>query len=146
MAAVSDLDTLLASMRPVLSDDAFVFVCLPEARYGDEAQLRPVAAMREDEGLTLVLSQARADAAGLSDDATFHRLTLQVHSSLNAVGLTAAVATALAERGISANVVAAYYHDHVFVPSERAREALETLEQLAASADTAAHAEPPIRD
>ena len=57
-------------------------------------------------------------------------IVLTVHSSLNAVGLTAAVAGALAAAGISANVVAAHYHDHIFVPSERAVDALAVLEQL----------------
>lgn len=60
----------------------------------------------------------------------FRAITLEVHSSLNAVGLTAAVSGALARRGISANVVAAFYHDHIFVPAGQAQEALETLGAL----------------
>ena len=57
-------------------------------------------------------------------------ITLNVHSALDAVGFLAAVATALSERGIGVNPVAGYYHDHLFIPADRAEEAMAVLEGL----------------
>lgn len=134
MSGITDLQALLAAMDPVLREGAFAFVTLPDGRYGDGADLGPVAACAEPEGLTLVVPRARAEAAGLAYDGAYRMITLRVHSSLAAVGLTAAVAEALTQRGISANIVAAYYHDHVLVPADRADEALSALRALSASA------------
>ncbi len=90
----------------------------------------PIATVREDEGLTLVLAQQEADAAGLSYEAPQARLTLRVHSSLAAVGMTAAVSAALTRAGISCNVVAGVHHDHIFVPLQRGEEARQVLARL----------------
>jgi hypothetical protein len=130
MTGITDLDTLLSSLQPRLHDEVYVFVTLSGAAYDDVALYEPVAAISETEGLTLVMPRSRADAASLSYDGVFRKITLQVHSSLEAVGLTAAVATRLAEHGISANMIAGYYHDHVFVPADRAEEAFGLLLQL----------------
>ena len=78
----------------------------------------------------MVLEESTAVRAGLSFSGTFRQITLTVHSSLEAVGLTAAVASKLADRGISANVIAAYYHDHIFVQSDMAVSALKALSEL----------------
>ncbi len=126
MAGIVDLEQLLKTMKPVLAEGCYVFCCL-EGRYGDHQSLNPIASFQEREGLTLILDQREAETAKLAYKSVFRKITLSVHSSLDAVGLTAAVAESLAERGISANVVAAYYHDHVFVPQERAEEALALL-------------------
>ena len=131
MTGESDLAQLLASMAPELLDDEFVFCTVGELAYADFADLSPLASFREREGLTLVLSRAAADRAGLGYPSVFRCISLSVHSSLDAVGLTAAVATCLARQGISANVIAAYYHDHIFVPSDRALEALGVLHRAA---------------
>jgi len=77
--------------------------------------------------MTLIVEKASAKGAGLHFDEVFNKITLQVHSSLEAVGLTAAVSTALANENISANVIAAYYHDHIFVPKKDSTEALRAL-------------------
>jgi hypothetical protein len=130
MRGIVNLDELLASMAPVLREGEYAFVTFPESAYGAHRELNPIAAFSEDEGLSLVIPRDRAEAAGLNFDGVFRLVTLNVHSSLTAVGLTAAVAEALTERGISANVVAGFYHDHVFVPAERAQEALLALETL----------------
>ncbi len=122
-------------MRPTLGAGEFVFVSRPGASYGAGEELSPVAAVAEDEGLTLVVPRVHADAFAEPYDGVFRMITLRVHSSLAAVGLTAAVAAALTEHGISANVVAAYYHDHVFVPADRADEAVHVLSALARSAE-----------
>ncbi|NNF02820.1 MAG: ACT domain-containing protein [Rhodothermales bacterium] len=134
MSGITDLSELIASMEPELHDQEFVFVVLPGGAYGDGADLRPIGAFGEKEGLTLIVPAERARSAGLRDDDIFRMITLTVHSSLSAVGLTAAVAHALTDRGISANVVAAFHHDHVFVPAERAEEALAALRALSLSA------------
>ncbi len=126
MSGETDLATLLRTLRPALLDGEWVFVSLPPdaARAHTDAAL---ATMREAEGVSLVLPVAHARAHGLTDAPAFRCLTCTVHSSLEAVGLTAAIATALAAHGIPANVVAACYHDHVFVPAARAQEALAAL-------------------
>ena len=80
--------------------------------------------------MSLLLGKARADQAGLEYSGVFKGITLSVHSSLEAVGFTAAVANKLAASGISANVIAAHYHDHVFVPADRAEQALSLLTTL----------------
>jgi hypothetical protein len=128
----TDLRVLLASLRPYLQPGRFVFCRLPGSRYGDHASLEPLAAFQEAEGLTLVLPLERADEAGCQHDTVFRCLTLGVRSSLQAVGLTAAVASCLTERGISANVIAACEHDHLFVPEPLANEALAHLDDLSA--------------
>ena len=130
MNGETDLDTILASMNPQLSAEEFVFCTFPEGHYSDHGMLNPVACVTEDEGLTLILPRDQADVSHLPYESVFRRITLSVHSSLTAVGLTATVATGLAERGISANVVAGYYHDHIFVPSELAQQAVEALAEL----------------
>ena len=133
VAGETNLKTLLASMSPKLDDTDWVFAVV---RDEDAVPLTPhaIATFREVEGLTLVLPQAAADDLK-NVSAPMSRITLEVHSSLEAVGLTAAVAGALAEAGISANVVAAYYHDHIFVPKASADRALAVLRALSTSTD-----------
>ena len=133
MSGTSDLPTLLASLAPVVSPEVYVFLSRPQAAYGDGVELAPIATFSEEEGLTLVVPQERADAAGEDYDGEFGLISLSVHSDLQAVGLTAAIAAALSERGISANIVAAFYHDHIFVPLSRIDEAVSALLELAAS-------------
>ena len=118
-------------MAPQLMEDEYVFCSFDNARYGDYAELEPLASFAEGEGLTLVVLKSRADKYSHSYESVFKCITLAVHSSLDAVGLTATVATKLAGHGISANVIAAYYHDHVFVQAQRAEEALVLLSELA---------------
>jgi len=132
VAGETDLAWLIAELEPRLDGREFVFCTIAGAAYGDRRELEPVAAMQEAEGLTLVLERARAEAAGLDYEGVFRMITLQVHSSLEAVGLTAAVADRLADLEIGANVIAGYHHDHVLVPADRAGEALRALEALAA--------------
>ena len=126
----TDLDKLLSGLAPLLHDQDYVFCTVPADAVPDLASLA-LATYQEQDGTTLVLEQSAADAEELDYGAVLRCITLQVHSSLEAVGLTAAVAGALAEAGISANVIAAYYHDHVFVPADRAEDALAILRNLA---------------
>lgn len=129
MGGTRDLVHLLKTMEPELSKEDYVY-CSVSGRYEEYADLNPIASFVESEGLTLILTLESARKAQLSYLGTFKRITLTVHSSLEAVGLTAAVATQLTNVGISANVVAAYYHDHIFVQREKAAQALTALEEL----------------
>lgn len=129
MSGITELDLLLSSMSPELMVDDYVF-CTVEGDPVDYLALSPLAIFREQEGFTLVLTKQAADLAGLAYEAIFKQITLTVHSSLEAIGLTAAVSSKLAEKGISANVIAAYYHDHIFVQSEKASAALAALEEF----------------
>ena len=128
MSGLTDLDQLLAHLEPSLREGEYVFITVDDDRMTDE--LQPLATFVEDEGLSLIVERERAEAAGLAAEGVFRCITLTVRSSLEAVGLTAAVATALAEAGISANVVAAFHHDHVFVPAADAERALSVLRGL----------------
>lgn len=131
MVGETNLEKLLRSMSPKLLPEEYVF-CSAEGRYGDFQELNPLAVYQESEGLTLVLLAKTAKANKLPFESVFKGITLTVHSSLDAVGLTAAVATKLAEKGISANVIAAYYHDHIFVQAEKAELAMAALGEFTA--------------
>ncbi|MDB1124942.1 ACT domain-containing protein [Vibrio algarum] len=130
MTAITELDVLLKTMSPELVTGDYVF-CTTQGGISDYLPLDPIATFRESEGLTLVLDKQNAVQASLEFDEIFSLITLTVHSSLEAVGLTAAVANKLASRGISANVIAAYYHDHIFVQKEKAELALDALNEFA---------------
>ncbi len=130
MPGEKNLQALIANLSPHLDSTDYVFCSIPQAGYGDCAWLEPLATMQEAEGLTLVVPRSRADSHGVEYEGVYRRITLQVHSALDAVGLTALFSGLLGERGISANVVAGYYHDHIFVPAGRAEEAYNALVRL----------------
>ncbi|WP_030295528.1 ACT domain-containing protein [Streptomyces katrae] len=130
MSGESDLRKLLSGMRPELHEGRYVFCTVPGVTAPPSAAA-PVATVLEAEGLTVVLRQEDADAAGLAYDHTAGWITLRIHSALDAVGLTGAFAAELAAHGLSCNVIAGYHHDHLFVPAERPAEAVAVLEQLA---------------
>lgn len=132
MSAITDLTQLLIHMEPCLQDDEFVFCTFPDKRYGAYCELEPLCAFQEKEGLTLILPRSQADRVGISYDGSYRAITLQVHSSLEAVGLTAAVAAKLTANNISANFVAAYHHDHIFVSTAQAKQAVQALRDLSA--------------
>ena len=120
----------MALLSPVAIDGVFVFCSFENAAFGEHSNLQPMAAIVESEGLTLVIPKSKADAHGLHYETVFKAITLGVHSSLDAVGLTAAVSTKLAAHGISANVIAGYFHDHVLVPLVEFEEAFALLTAL----------------
>ena len=128
MSGGTDLSQLLAVMEPALADGAFVYASVPAGDLAAHLSRGPIGLFREEEGITLILPAERAE--GLAASPPMRMITLTVHSSLEAVGLTAAFATALTQEGISANVVAGYYHDHIFVPERDAERALEALQAL----------------
>jgi len=126
-----NLANLLASMSPVLMDGEYVFCSFENARYGDRPELQPIASCIEPEGLTLIIPRSRADVHELGYESVFRGITLRIHSSLEAVGLTAAVSARLTEYGISANVIAGHFHDHIFVQSEYAEKAMTAIGEFA---------------
>ena len=130
MTGERDLEKLLASMSPTLIDGEFVFLTFENACYGDQSDLDPIAAFVETEGLTLVVPKSKADEHALSYASVFRGITLDIHSNLEAVGLTAAFSKKLTEPGISANVIAGYFHDHIFVQSNHADKAIAALSKF----------------
>ena len=128
MSAETNLATLIRNLEPRTLPATYVFCSVEGANYGALSHTSPLASFAEPEGLTLVLTRESADEESLAYEGTFRRISLQVHASLEAVGLTAAVTGELAAEGISANVIAGYHHDHIFVPSHQAESALRLLE------------------
>ncbi|WP_210491567.1 ACT domain-containing protein [Patulibacter sp. SYSU D01012] len=126
MTGERDLDRLLTTMEPVARPGVWTFTTLPPGA-PVPAGLDPVVTVAEAEGTTLVVPLDAARAAGLPADFAATWITLSVHSALDAVGLTAEVARRLTAAGISCNVVAGYFHDHLFVPRDRADDALRAL-------------------
>ncbi|MFD7666843.1 ACT domain-containing protein [Streptomyces sp. NPDC059788] len=129
MPGESDLQKLLAGMRPELNAGCYVFATADDGVV--PPGVTPVVTVAEREGLTLVLSRQEADAAGVAYEYVAGWITLRVHSALEAVGLTAAVARELTDANLSCNVVAGFHHDHLFVPYEQAAQAVAVLEGLA---------------
>lgn len=127
------LKQMLSDLEPLLRPDEYVFCCVEVSSSPSFERLQPIATFHEAEGFTVVVERQRAELAKLSFSSVFRCITLGLHSDLEAVGLTAAVSTALAEQQISANVIAAYHHDHIFVPAHRAQEALLILRRLSAA-------------
>ncbi|MGH8783393.1 ACT domain-containing protein [Paraburkholderia sp.] len=129
---IADLRVLLASMQPVLDDRQVAFVSIRENADVPWDPLGPevVATFREREGVTLIVELNAALQSGVPILFRAAWITLTVHSDLEAVGLTAAFASALGAEGISCNVVAAAYHDHIFVPLADAQRAMAALAQL----------------
>lgn len=137
VSGLSDLEELLASMEASTDGLAYAFCSVPGTTWPPTVPggVEPVAVVVEQEATTLVVPLDQASAAGLDHDLDFvaARITLRVHSDLTSVGLTARVATALAAVAIPTNVVAGRFHDHLFVPGDRAGEALAVLDGLATS-------------
>jgi len=133
MTGETDLARLLASMRPVLAPDIYVFATVPPGA-PLPLDVDPLMTFREQEGRTLILTQAEAEAAALPFVFPSRMITLDVYSSLEAVGFIAAIAARLAAAGIGVNPVAGYFHDHLFVPENRVEEAMEILAAITTDA------------
>jgi hypothetical protein len=129
MSGEQSLRTLLEDMKPEMLEGTFVFCTTSEEREITSA-IKPVLIFREREGTTLVVRREEAESAGLPYQFASRLITLTIHSSLDAVGFLAAITTRLAEAGISVNAASAFYHDHLFVPDDRADEALGLLQSM----------------
>lgn len=117
-------------MKPALDPREWVFCCVD--RHFPIADANPLCVFRETEGITIVIERDVASAMNVEFLFASRRITLRVHSDLEAVGFAATVATELAKHTIPTNIVSAFYHDHLFVPADRGEEALRVLEDLSA--------------
>ena len=124
----SDLNKLIKGLSPKLNDGEYVFTSIKNIELLNTSEV--ICTFKEKEGLTLVLERSRADELGLKYNFIASWITLEVHSSLNAVGLTSLFTTELANNEISCNVIAGYYHDHIFVSTKDSLKALEILNYL----------------
>lgn len=128
--------SMLAGMKPSLRDGTYIFCTTDDAVVLEALTARSLAVFREDEGTTLVLSAEDASLFGFDVSMPMSRIVLEVFSALDGVGLTAGVATALANEGIPCNLIAAYHHDNVFVPQTMSRRAVEILIDVQKKAST----------
>ncbi len=131
MPGETNLENLLKNAEPFLNEGAYVFCCLAALTPLDAE--KAVCTFREKEGTTAIFLKEVAEELSHKYDNLYSWITFKIHSSLDAVGLTAAFSRALAEAGIPCNVVAAFYHDHIFVPRHLAAKAMGILQKLAAS-------------
>lgn len=124
------LRTLIRSMRPALLDGTWAYVSIPKDR-PIPARLSPIMTFREPEGWSLLLEQKEAISSGYPAAFLCRGISLNLHSSLYAVGFLAAISERLAKAGISINIASAYYRDYIFVPTDRAEDALQILRKFA---------------
>ncbi|MEK6347978.1 MAG: ACT domain-containing protein [Burkholderia sp.] len=131
----TDLQQLLTGIDPALDDEIYTFCSVARGAQGTPADC--ICTFDEREGRTLILPLDSARRGGLDHLGEWAKITLQIHSSLEAVGFIATIATALAHDGISANVMSGYYHDHVFVPWGRRHDAVAAIRRVALEAGAA---------
>ena len=125
MNGENDLSILLKTMKPKINVGEYVFCTINDSTYVNQHDA--IMFFKEEEGNTVILLKEVADKLKLNYSFISSWITLTVHSSLNAVGLTAAFSNALSDEGISCNVVAAFYHDHIFVDRKDTEKALDIL-------------------
>jgi len=129
MQPESYLKALLAKMDPILQEDEYVFCSVSSDKFS-KMRSPPIGSFHEAEGITIILKKDTAEKEELDYDFPSRMVTFNVHSSLNAVGFLAAITEKLAAHGISVNAISAYYHDHIFVPTERIEEVMRLLSEL----------------
>jgi len=129
MSGELNLTTLLQSMKPKLDEEEYVFVSVTTEQLAT-LNLAPICQFREVEGITLIITKQQAEEAKLDYEFVSRMITLLVHSSLEAVGFLATITKKLAENDISVNAVSAYYHDHLFVPANKAEQAMHVLMEM----------------
>ncbi len=132
MAGEKNLTVLLSSMTGALVEGVFVFVTLKDMSL--PANIKPKMMFEEAEGTTYILRKEDAEAAKIPFEFPSRMITLEIHSSLDAVGFMARIATDLAKKNMGVNPVAAFYHDHIFIPDGREEDALRVLKEIAADA------------
>ncbi len=130
MSGETNLSRLIQGMEPQLHPGQYVFTTVTSLAGINRADT--ICEFKEAEGHTVILEKNKADKLGLPYDYIASWLTLKIHSALNATGFTARFATELAEHNISCNVIAGYYHDHIFVEVKDGPKALLVLQAMAA--------------
>ena len=133
MTAELELEKLLTAMSPELREGEYVFSSIGPEEFNDR-QVEPVGWFREAEGISVILDRAAAQRLGIKQSSAFRMISLNVNSSLEAVGFLAAVTEKLAAAGVSVNAVSAFHHDHLFIPAEKADLAISLLNDMAAAA------------
>ena len=128
MPGEKQLDSLLKKMKPTLNQGDYVFCTKRDVKGLDLNEI--LMCFKEAEGITIILEQQVADRLQLEYTFIARWITLSVHSSLEAVGLTAAFSKALTDENISCNVVAGYFHDHIFVDKRDALKAMNVLNRI----------------
>jgi hypothetical protein len=129
MTAETNLRELLSTMKPELHPGEFVFTTISKDDM-EKFQIEPWGWFREPEGITLILEKSEALSNQMDYAFPCRLITLTVHSSLDAVGFLAIITEKLAASGISVNAISAYFHDHLFVPVEKADQAMQILQQI----------------
>ncbi len=129
MSGETNLSELLRTLTATLAEGIYVFATIPDGSVPGD--IKPRMMFRESEGVTLVLLRSDAEAHGLACEFPCRMITLEVHSSLEAVGFIARIATELARHDMGINPVAGFFHDHLFVPDGREQDALRILGRLA---------------
>ena len=127
MPGETNLSRLIQNMQPEIIEGEFVFASLDGSKIN---KLHPICTFIEKEGMSAILNREEANLNGIQYESFFRMITLNIHSSLNAVGFLAKIIGELAKHNISVNPVSAYYHDHLFVITARAEEAVNILKQL----------------
>ena len=133
MPGQTDLKKILESIDPYLVDESFIFMTTDQSLSSISNTLNPIASFMENEGLSLVITQATADKNAITYDSVFSCISLGVHSSLESYGLISIISRELTQNNISTNVFSGYYHDHIFVQSEKADKALEIISKIGSS-------------
>ena len=128
MTGETNLTILIKNMQPIANKGQYVFCSVPNATALDFKEIQLF--FKEKEGITIIVEKSYADKQGFAYPSVCTWISLLIHSAIEAVGLTAAFSNALAKENIPCNVVAGYYHDHIFVPIEMAVKALKTLKKL----------------
>jgi uncharacterized protein len=128
MHGETNLQILLKNMTPELNSGDYVFCTVKHRKYFKNKDI--IGFFKEKEGYTVILPKSAADTWGLEYTYIMTWITLKIHSALDAVGLTAAFSNALASANISCNVVAGFYHDHIFVGKDDAEKAMKVLKNL----------------
>jgi hypothetical protein len=125
----SNLQSLLANMQPELLEGQFVFCSISPKAFA-QLRIQPIGWFREAEGITLIVERSLADDEGLDYQFVSRMITLKIHLGLEAIGFLAAITTKLTGAGIHVNTISAFYHDHLFVPTDRVNAVMQLLEEL----------------
>jgi hypothetical protein len=133
MPGQTDLKKILESIDPYLVDESFIFMTTDQSLSSISNTLNPIASFKENEGLSIVITQETADKNAITYDSVFSCISLGVHSSLESYGLISTISRELTQNNISTNVFSGYYHDHIFVQSEKADKALEIISKIGSS-------------
>lgn len=128
MSGQTHLKKLIAGMKPVLNTGEYIISTLKTVKNIQRKDI--LCEFKETEGTTVVMERQKADAYNLPYTYIASWITLSIHSSLEAVGLTAIISTLLAKNNISCNIMAGYYHDHLFVDCKDGQKTIQILTEL----------------